>query len=76
MCTPHTASSLEQVVMGGETAGKKAGGERGKEKEYCTCVFQCGNGVWRKSEKGEGEWVWEKACRKYCHAGVCDSQGA
>jgi hypothetical protein len=74
--------------MSGETAGKKAGGEGGKEKEkeYCTCVFQCGNGVWRKPEKreekeggsaeGEGGWLFEKGCKKYCHAGVCDSQGA
>jgi hypothetical protein len=73
MCTPATHSELEQVVMSGETAGD---GE--KEKEYCTCVFQCGNGVWKRTAKKDedGGWTFEKGCKKYCHAGVCDSQGA
>ncbi|KAH7347021.1 hypothetical protein BKA66DRAFT_432998, partial [Pyrenochaeta sp. MPI-SDFR-AT-0127] len=46
---------------------------------YCTCVFECGNGVWTCSEKGnqkERSWMFEKGCKKYCHAGVCDAMGA
>jgi hypothetical protein len=40
--------------------------------EYCTCVFQCGNGVWQRDEKSG--WVFDKGCKKYCHIGVCDGQ--
>ncbi|OAL57463.1 hypothetical protein IQ07DRAFT_582619 [Pyrenochaeta sp. DS3sAY3a] len=37
---------------------------------YCTCVFECGNGVWRCD--GAGGFVFKQGCKKYCHAGVCD----
>lgn len=47
------------------------GGE--KEEEYCTCVFECGNGIWSCAN---GFYRFERGCRKYCHAGACDSDGA
>ncbi|KAF1940110.1 hypothetical protein EJ02DRAFT_350679, partial [Clathrospora elynae] len=42
------------------------------DKEYCTCVFGCGNGVWICDGHGKGGWTFEEGCKKYCHAGVCD----
>ncbi|KAF2029484.1 hypothetical protein EK21DRAFT_25248, partial [Setomelanomma holmii] len=37
--------------------------------EYCTCVFECGNGVWTCLS---GQLRFESGCKKYCHAGECD----
>jgi hypothetical protein len=71
MCTPSRPIHLEQQVMNGKRLGKDG---VGKEQKYCTCVFQCGNGVWR--HEGKDTWTFEKGCKKYCHAGQCDSQGA
>ena len=45
--------------------------DRGKE--YCTCVFECGNGVWSCKD---GKFRFESGCKKYCHAGECDGDGA
>ncbi|KAH7092564.1 hypothetical protein FB567DRAFT_517451 [Paraphoma chrysanthemicola] len=42
-------------------------------KEYCTCVFECGNGVWTCEN---GKLNYESGCKKYCHAGECDGDGA
>lgn len=52
--------------------------------EYCTCIYECGNGVWRSLDESKHDswrygnesssWEWESGCKKYCHAGVCDGQ--
>ncbi|KAF7450622.1 hypothetical protein Ptr902_07580 [Pyrenophora tritici-repentis] len=58
--------------------------------EYCTCILECGNGVWMcEEEKGKTSvstaagmaerakkrrWRWVGGCGKYCHGGVCDGQ--
>lgn len=52
--------------------------------EYCTCIYECGNGVWRSLDESKHDswrygnesssWEWELGCKKYCHAGVCDGQ--
>lgn len=47
--------------------------------EYCTCIYECGNGIWvsvqGKHEEDEvKEWTWTEGCEKYCHIGVCDGQ--
>lgn len=47
--------------------------EEKAEKEYCTCVFECGNGVWSCNA---GVYRFVSGCKKYCHAGECDSDGA
>jgi hypothetical protein len=44
-----------------------------KGEEYCTCVFECGNGVW---ECVEGVYFFKQGCKKYCHGGECDGDGA
>jgi hypothetical protein len=44
-----------------------------KGKEYCTCVFECGNGVWSCKD---GSYKFVSGCRKYCHNGECDGDGA
>jgi hypothetical protein len=44
-----------------------------KGEEYCTCVFECGNGVW---ECVEGVYFFKQECKKYCHGGECDGDGA
>jgi hypothetical protein len=41
--------------------------------EYCTCVFECGNGIWSCAQ---GSYRFEKGCKKYCHKGECDGDGA
>ncbi|KAL1798468.1 hypothetical protein ACET3X_002505 [Alternaria dauci] len=53
--------------------------------EYCTCIYECGNGVWRSPNETNHHswrhgdkssmWEWESGCKKYCHVGVCDGQG-
>ncbi|KAJ6279483.1 hypothetical protein J3E71DRAFT_401573 [Bipolaris maydis] len=51
--------------------------------EYCTCIYECGNGVWSyhhdqstttSTTTHVSDWTWERGCGKYCHAGVCDGQ--
>ncbi|XP_014557436.1 hypothetical protein COCVIDRAFT_97132 [Bipolaris victoriae FI3] len=46
--------------------------------EYCTCIYECGNGVWSfqedQSTTDVKDWTWQQGCGKYCHAGVCDGQ--
>ncbi|KAF1916523.1 hypothetical protein BDU57DRAFT_447762 [Ampelomyces quisqualis] len=44
-----------------------------EEKTYCTCVFECGNGVWSCRDD---LYRFEKGCGKYCHGGECDGDGA
>lgn len=48
--------------------------------EYCTCIYECGNGIWVGGQSKEDEehevkeWTWTEGCKKYCHIGVCDGQ--
>ena len=41
-------------------------------KEYCTCVFECGNGVWSCKDRA---YTFVEGCKKYCHNGECDGDG-
>jgi hypothetical protein len=81
---PHRLSSILQICAGvpiaflGDMFANQTDSraqcviqERGGE--YCTCVFECGNGIWSCSN---GAYRFEKGCRKYCHKGECDGDGA